>query len=170
MTAMAAMAPAVHAEDAKPATPVISADDLKKALGMSIYLQGWFPGVPAQVFQGLGVLRHEPLPHDVLLALGQVLGLDRDLRRLLGVGTAICGGSAIAAVSSVIEADQADIAYALGAVFLSGALFVALTLAGVIKKVVAAIPTELYSAIAAGIGGLGAAARALRLRRSEPAH
>jgi adenine/guanine/hypoxanthine permease len=41
---------------------------------------------------------------------------------------------------------------ALGAVFLSGALFVALTLGGVIKQVVAAIPTELYSAIAAGIG------------------
>ena len=41
---------------------------------------------------------------------------------------------------------------ALGAVFLSGLLFVALTLAGVIKKVVSAIPTELYSAIAAGIG------------------
>lgn len=49
---------------------------------------------------------------------GRALGLDRDIRRLLGVGTAICGGSAIAAVSSVIEADQADIAYALGAVFL----------------------------------------------------
>jgi uncharacterized integral membrane protein (TIGR00698 family) len=51
-------------------------------------------------------------------ALGRSLGLDKDLRRLLGIGTAICGGSAIAAVSSVIEADQADIAYALGAVFL----------------------------------------------------
>lgn len=50
--------------------------------------------------------------------IGRALGLERDLRRLLGVGTAICGGSAIAAVSSVIEADQADIAYALGAVFL----------------------------------------------------
>lgn len=41
---------------------------------------------------------------------------------------------------------------ALGAVFISGALFVVLTLAGVSKQVVAAIPTELYSAIAAGIG------------------
>jgi AGZA family xanthine/uracil permease-like MFS transporter len=41
---------------------------------------------------------------------------------------------------------------ALGAVFLSGALFVALTLAGVIKQILASIPTELYSAIAAGIG------------------
>ncbi len=54
----------------------------------------------------------------VAYVVGGLLGLDRDLRRLLGVGTAICGGSAIAAVSSVIEADQADIAYALGAVFL----------------------------------------------------
>lgn len=50
--------------------------------------------------------------------IGRAFGLDRDLRRLLGVGTAICGGSAIAAVSSVIEADQADIAYALGTIFL----------------------------------------------------
>ena len=58
----------------------------------------------------------------IVLALAYVLGrwlrLDADLRRLLGIGTAICGGSAIAAVSSVIEADPADIAYALGAVFL----------------------------------------------------
>src|ERR1700722_2556805 len=50
--------------------------------------------------------------------LGRMLGLDRDLRPLLGVGTAICGGSAIAAVSSVIEAEPEEIAYALGAVFL----------------------------------------------------
>lgn len=50
--------------------------------------------------------------------LGKVLGLDRDLRRLLGVGTAICGGSAIAAVSSVIDVSEADVAYAISAVFL----------------------------------------------------
>lgn len=50
--------------------------------------------------------------------LGRLLGLDRNLRRLLGVGTAICGGSAIAAISSVVEAEASDISYALGAVFL----------------------------------------------------
>lgn len=50
--------------------------------------------------------------------VGRALGLDRDIRRLVGIGTAICGGSAIVAVASVIEADQADIAYALGVVFL----------------------------------------------------
>lgn len=41
---------------------------------------------------------------------------------------------------------------ALGAVFLSGVAFFALTLAGVIKRVILSIPSELYSAIAAGIG------------------
>lgn len=41
---------------------------------------------------------------------------------------------------------------ALGAVFLSGLLFLALTLGGVIRQVVRSIPTELYSSIAAGIG------------------
>lgn len=49
---------------------------------------------------------------------GRMLGLDRDLRRLLGVGTAICGGSAIAALSSVIEVSETDVAYAISTVFL----------------------------------------------------
>lgn len=41
---------------------------------------------------------------------------------------------------------------ALGAVFLSGVAFVILTLAGVRQWIVEAIPTELYAAVAAGIG------------------
>jgi AGZA family xanthine/uracil permease-like MFS transporter len=41
---------------------------------------------------------------------------------------------------------------ALGAVFLSGVAFVLLTLAGVRQFIVEAIPTELYAAVAAGIG------------------
>lgn len=41
---------------------------------------------------------------------------------------------------------------ALGAVFLSGLIFLLLTLAGVIRQIVRSIPTELYSSIAAGIG------------------
>ena len=49
---------------------------------------------------------------------GRALGIDRDLRRLLAIGTAICGGSAIAALSSVIDVDRSDVAYALGTVFL----------------------------------------------------
>lgn len=48
---------------------------------------------------------------------GKVLRIDRDLRRLIGIGTAICGGSAIAAVASVVEVDRSDVSYALGTVF-----------------------------------------------------
>jgi hypothetical protein len=40
--AMAAMSAAAFAEDVKPAAPAISADDLKKALGLSIYLQAGY--------------------------------------------------------------------------------------------------------------------------------
>ena len=41
--AMVAMSAAVFAEDAKPAaTPAINADDLKKALGLSVYLQAGY--------------------------------------------------------------------------------------------------------------------------------
>lgn len=50
--------------------------------------------------------------------LGKAFGIERDMRRLLGVGTAICGGSAIAAVSSVIGASEAEIAYSISVVFL----------------------------------------------------
>ncbi len=38
----AALATPVFAEDAKPAAPLVSADDIKKALGMSIYLQSGY--------------------------------------------------------------------------------------------------------------------------------
>ena len=41
---------------------------------------------------------------------------------------------------------------ALGAVFISGITFLVLTAAGVRKMIVSAIPTELYAAVAAGIG------------------
>jgi uncharacterized integral membrane protein (TIGR00698 family) len=50
--------------------------------------------------------------------LGRAFGLERNLRRLLGVGTAICGGSAIAAVSTAIGASEEDIAYSISVVFL----------------------------------------------------
>lgn len=50
--------------------------------------------------------------------LGRWLGVGRDLRALVGVGTGICGASAIAAVSPVIRAKSADISYAVSTIFL----------------------------------------------------
>ncbi len=49
---------------------------------------------------------------------GRLLGVRGDLRTLIGVGTGICGGSAIAAVSPVIEAASTDVAYAISTIFL----------------------------------------------------
>ncbi|MEO6884685.1 MAG: YeiH family protein [Jatrophihabitantaceae bacterium] len=50
--------------------------------------------------------------------LGRRLGIATDLRTLIGVGTGICGASAIAAVSPVIKARSNDVAYAISTIFL----------------------------------------------------
>ena len=49
--------------------------------------------------------------------LGRRLGVGRDLRTLIGVGTGICGASAIAAVSPVIAAVSVDVSYAISTIF-----------------------------------------------------
>lgn len=53
--------------------------------------------------------------------LGRWLGVRRATGILVGVGTAICGGSAIAAAAPVIGADDDDTSAALGIVFLLNA-------------------------------------------------
>src|SRR5580704_6481050 len=53
---------------------------------------------------------------------------------------------------SVVKGMGVDWHVALGAVFLSGIAFLLLTAAGVRQMIVRAIPSELYSAVAAGVG------------------
>jgi uncharacterized integral membrane protein (TIGR00698 family) len=48
---------------------------------------------------------------------GRALGLPTDLTTLVGIGTAICGASAIAAADGVIEADDAEVSYAIATIF-----------------------------------------------------
>ena len=50
--------------------------------------------------------------------VGRWLGIDRKVTTLVSSGTAICGGSAIAATGSVIAASEAQIAVAMGCVFI----------------------------------------------------
>lgn len=50
--------------------------------------------------------------------VGKALGLNWKLSNLISAGTGICGGSAIAALSPVIDADDSDVAYAMSATFL----------------------------------------------------
>ncbi|APC39314.1 YeiH family protein [Clostridium estertheticum] len=51
-------------------------------------------------------------------AVGKLLGIPYKLKALIGVGTAICGGSAIAAISPIIEADDMEISYSISTIFL----------------------------------------------------
>lgn len=51
------------------------------------------------------------------LLIGRWIVVDRKVSFLINVGTAICGGSAIAAVSPIIHADDEEIAVSLGTVF-----------------------------------------------------
>ncbi len=50
--------------------------------------------------------------------VGKALGLDWKLSNLISAGTGICGGSAIAAIAPVIDAEDRHVAYAMSATFL----------------------------------------------------
>lgn len=52
------------------------------------------------------------------LLVGRLLQINKKLTTLIGVGTAICGGSAIAAASSAINAEDQDISYSISTIFL----------------------------------------------------
>ena len=52
------------------------------------------------------------------MTLGRMFGVERDLSLLLSTGTAVCGGSAIAAMSPSIGASQSDTGVAMAVVFL----------------------------------------------------
>ena len=49
--------------------------------------------------------------------IGRWLLIDSDLTTLIGVGTAICGASAIAATDAVISAAESDVSYAISTIF-----------------------------------------------------
>lgn len=50
--------------------------------------------------------------------LGRIFRIDWKLTNMLAISTAICGGSAVAAVGPVINAKNSDIAYAISATFI----------------------------------------------------
>lgn len=50
--------------------------------------------------------------------LGRALKIDPNITTMIGVGTSICGASAIAAVAPIIEAKEEEVAYAISTIFL----------------------------------------------------
>jgi uncharacterized integral membrane protein (TIGR00698 family) len=93
----------------------------KFVLQAAIVISGFGISLAAIWSTGLGTLPITLGTIAVALALapliGRLLNLDVKLRELVGVGTAICGASAIAAVSSVIEPSDEDVALAIATIF-----------------------------------------------------
>lgn len=58
------------------------------------------------------------------LLMGRVLKVPSNTATLIGVGTSICGGSAIAATAPVIDADDREVAYSISTIFLFNILAV----------------------------------------------
>ena len=56
----------------------------------------------------------------------KIFGLNWKLSNLISAGTGICGGSAIAAIAPVIDADDKDVAFAMSSTFLFDMLMIAL--------------------------------------------
>lgn len=58
--------------------------------------------------------------------IGKIFGLNWKLSNLISAGTGICGGSAVAAIAPVIDAEDKDIAFAMSSTFLFDMIMIAL--------------------------------------------
>ena len=58
--------------------------------------------------------------------VGKLFGLNWKLSNLISAGTGICGGSAIAAIAPVIDAEDKDIAFAMSSTFIFDMIMIAL--------------------------------------------
>lgn len=56
------------------------------------------------------------------LVAGKWLGLKKNITTLIALGTAICGGSAIAAISPIIDAKEEEMSISLGTIFILNAV------------------------------------------------
>jgi uncharacterized integral membrane protein (TIGR00698 family) len=88
-------------------------------LPLSAVIHQGFRSLPGIVITVLGCVLAAQL-------LGRRLSVVPRLRSLIGAGTAICGASAIAAVTPVIDAEETEVGYAVATIFLFNILAVAL--------------------------------------------
>lgn len=89
------------------------------ALGAGMNLQTvWSVGLAGAGITALGLTAALGLG----LLLGRWLALPKDTSLLISVGTAICGGSAIAAVASVVKPKSEEVSIALAVVFVLNAV------------------------------------------------
>jgi len=139
---------AILANSQVPVSPVMVAILLGLLVGNSVLLPSWMiPGLRFAVkkvlrlgiimlgirLSILDVLKLGAIGIPVVLAcvsgalfltdyLGRRMGIPRKLATLIGVGTSICGVSAILAAAPSIGADEEEVAYAIGIITLFGLL------------------------------------------------
>jgi uncharacterized integral membrane protein (TIGR00698 family) len=98
----------------------------KWLLQICVVLLGFGMNLPVVLRLGLNGSLFAAVTIGATLLLGRWLGhrlaLDSKTSVLISAGTAICGGSAVAAVSSVIAASEAEIAVSIGTIFLLNAV------------------------------------------------
>ncbi|MCH4985448.1 YeiH family protein [Macrococcoides goetzii] len=94
----------------------------KKILQYAIIVMGFTLNLRVVVAMGLSSL---PITLTTITAalltslwLGKVMNIGENIRTLIGVGTAICGGSAIAAASPIVDAKEDEVAFSLSTIFL----------------------------------------------------
>lgn len=106
-------------------TPAFSARFDRLLLQGSVVLLGFGMDLRAVVVAGVHGMGLSLLLLALTFGLGwiasRLFGLDRQASLLVSAGTAICGGSAIAAVATSIEAERESIGVAMGVVFLLNA-------------------------------------------------
>jgi len=111
------LVPALRAERCRPGYDFAS----KNLLQLSIVVLG--TGLSLQQVARVGASSLPVMLGTLAIALGgawlfgRLLGVRGDTQTLIGVGTAICGGSAIAAATAAIGAKRSSVAYALATMF-----------------------------------------------------
>lgn len=99
----------------------------KRLLRFAIVLYGLKLNIAIILHDGLGLLMRDvatiAFSIGLMVLLAKWWKADTSLSLLLGVGTGVCGASAIAAVSPILRAKEEDTAIAAGIIALAGTVF-----------------------------------------------
>lgn len=115
-----------HPDWIKPALKFVS----KKVLKLAIILLG--ASLSVNTIMSVGKMTFFVMIFTFAMCFGggyfvrKLFGLNWKLSNLISAGTGICGGSAVAAIAPVIDADDKDIAFAMSSTFLFDMVMVAL--------------------------------------------
>ncbi|MCA0972539.1 putative sulfate exporter family transporter [Halobacillus litoralis] len=99
----------------------------KKLLRLAIILFGLRLNMSVILSEGLPVLLRDLLviifAIGLMIALARLFNADSSLSVLLGIGTGVCGASAIAAVSPILKVKEEDTAISAGLISIVGTVF-----------------------------------------------